>query len=136
MKARSTKTSKEIKYITKACKITDFTFKQALKELKKNKFKTEKELALFLEKTIRKQNANLAFRAIVASAKNSAEVHHKPSGKLKKGFLMIDLGAKYKNYCCDMTRTIYLGTPTKTEEALYNKVLENNLIRHLSIAVK
>jgi len=43
---------------------------------------------------------------------------------LKKGFLVVDFGVRYKGYCSDCTRTFYLyGKPTKEERKLYELVL-------------
>ena len=36
----------------------------------------------------------------------------------------MDLGVKHKNYCSDITRTVYLGKPSKKEKDDYNKVLK------------
>jgi Xaa-Pro aminopeptidase len=61
---------------------------------------------------------------VVAMQENAAEIHHKPdSTKLKKGFLVVDFGVKYKDLCSDCTRTFYLGKPSKKEKKLYDLVL-------------
>jgi len=38
--------------------------------------------------------------------------------------IVIDLGARYKNYCADMTRTVFLGKAAAKYKNLYNIVLE------------
>lgn len=104
-----------------ACKITDKIFQECINNFKL--FKTEKEVYNFLLKKIRENNCKPAFKPIVAN--NHWEIHPKPrKNKLKKGFLIIDLGVKKDNYCSDMTRTIYLGKPSKKEIELYNLVLK------------
>ena len=118
------KTLKEIEKITKACQITDQAFSKIIAALKKGKFKTEKQVASFFINTIKEQGGYPAFRPIIASGKNSVEIHHRPSGKLKKGFLIIDIGATYKKYRADMTRTVYLGKPAKKEVEPYNLLLK------------
>jgi len=40
---------------------------------------------------------------------------------------VIDFGVKYKGYCSDITRTIYLGRPKKAEKKIYNLVLSSQL---------
>lgn len=119
------KTKQEIKYIQKACKITTILFKKLLKLLKKNQFKTEKQISLYLLHETKKMGLKPAFKPIVASAKGATEPHHLPTTiPLKKGFLIIDYGVRYKEYCADMTRTFYLGNPTKKDISLYTKVLK------------
>ena len=62
---------------------------------------------------------NLAFPAIVASGLNSAVPHYKSGKKkLKTGEpIVIDFGFKYKGYCSDFTRTVFLKKiPAKFEQ--------------------
>lgn len=118
----------EIKKIKKACSITDKILKQLIKELRKHSFKTELDIYIFLKQKTKENNCKLAFKPIVATASNAAEIHHKATNtKLKKGFLIIDFGVKYKGYCSDCTRTLYLGKPSKKEKELYNLVLQTQL---------
>lgn len=112
---------KEIKYIKWACKITDKIFKELFKNIKN--FKTEEEICNFLVKKTKENKCKLAFKPIVAN--NNWIIHPKPRKyKLKKGFLIIDFAVKYKGYCADETRTIYLGKPAKKDIKLYNMVLK------------
>lgn len=120
--------SSEINNIRKACQISDKILNQLIKEVKKHKFKTELDIANFLKNKTKQSKCKLAFKPIVAIGKNAAEIHHKPNKtKLTKGFLVIDFGVKYKGYCSDTTRTLYLGKPSKKEKQLYNLVLEAQL---------
>ncbi len=125
---RQQKTAEEVDKIQKACQITSTAFAALLKELelpkKKLKLKTELEAVEFLEGQFRVQGAEPAFPTIVAMGKNAAIPHHLPDNtKLTKGFLVIDFGAKYQQYCADMTRTVYLGKPTKKEKEFYDLLL-------------
>ncbi len=121
---RTQKTDFEIKLIKKACQITDFAFSELVKELKKSKLKTEKEVAFYLEQKMAEKGAEPAFPTIVAMGKNAAVPHHVTSNsKLKRGFLLLDFGAKYKNYCSDMSRVLFLGTARKSEKETYNLLL-------------
>ena len=106
----------------KACKITDEILQLCIRSIKQ--FKTEKDIDKFLRRETKKRKCKIAFPPVVAIGKNAAEIHHKPnSTKLRKGFLVIDFGVKFNGYCSDMTRTIYLGNPSKKEKAIYAKVL-------------
>ncbi|MBT4804711.1 M24 family metallopeptidase [Candidatus Woesearchaeota archaeon] len=125
MELRSTKTNEERKCITKACQITDFAFQELIKELPKKRLKTEQEVADFLERKIKSRGGELAFPTIVAMGKNAAVPHHLTSQQiLKRGFLLLDFGAKYDYYCADMSRVLFLGTPNKEEIKMYNLLLE------------
>jgi len=39
-------------------------------------------------------------------------------------FVVIDFGVVYQGYMSDMTRTIYIGTPSEEEKKLYSLVLK------------
>jgi len=115
----------EIRKIKKACSITDKIFRILIKKLKNKEFKTELDIYNFLKQKIKENDCTLAFKPVVATAKNAAIIHHKANNtKLKKRFLKIDFGVKYKGYCSDCTRTFYLGKPSKKEKRLYKLVLD------------
>ncbi len=121
-KIREIKTKKEIKIIKRACKISDKILKTAIKNIKK--FRTETELAACLEYEAKKLGCDLAFPPVVASGKNSAVPHHTPKNTKLMGFCVIDFGVKYKGYCSDTTRTVYIGKPGKREKYIYNLLLK------------
>ena len=123
---RLTKTLSEQSKISKACSITSVAYNHLLEELPHKKLKTEQDVALFIERHFRQAGAEVAFPTIVAMGKNAATPHHITSNKkLSRGFLLIDFGAKYGNYCADMTRVVFLGTPNKKEETIYNLLLNS-----------
>ena len=128
---RQNKSDSEIKNIKKAVAETEEIFISLIREFKK--FKTEKQIADFIKEQIKKKGFEQSFEPIAASGKNSAIPHAIPTNKLNKGFCILDFGVKYKNYCADMTRTIYVGTPTEKEAETYFKVLEvqQNAIKKL-----
>ena len=99
---RTVKEPKEIELVRMAVKIT----KDAQKDLE---FvgKTEKQVASHIDIKFREQRADNAFDTIVASGENGFFIHHTPSEKkINKGELVIlDSGAKHKDYCADLTRT-------------------------------
>jgi len=118
---RGVKTEEEIKYIKKACTITDTIFSRLMGNFN---FVTEKEVAEYLEQQIKKYSDGKAFPVIVAAGKNGAEPHHTPDNTVLSGFVVIDFGVVYKKYRSDMTRTIYIGTPHKEERKLYHTVVK------------
>ncbi|MBS3165765.1 aminopeptidase P family protein [Candidatus Woesearchaeota archaeon] len=123
---RSLKVPEEITKISRACKITSDAFNDLIKELKTKKLKTEQDVSLFLESEFRRRGGEVAFPTIAAMGKNAAIPHHITSNqKLHKGFLLIDCGASYQHYNADMTRMIYLGTPSVSEKAFYALLLKS-----------
>ncbi len=119
---RAVKTEKEIALLKKACMLTDQIIHKTFWNFRN--FSTEAEVSAFMLNEINRQGLGVSFKPIVASGKNACEAHHEPDNKpLRKGFCVIDFGVKYKGYHADMTRTIYIGTPTKKEVELYYKVL-------------
>ena len=122
---RMIKTKSEIKIIKKACKITAKIWKEMCNSFKT--FKTEEDIKIYIEDKARKYASGPSFSTIVGSGKHGAIPHHTTTKqKLKKGFCVIDFGIKYKNYISDVTRTVYIGNPTKKEIEDYNKVLRAN----------
>lgn len=122
---RKQKTEAEIKRISTASKITTAAFQTFIDNYSPKRFKTELEVAFFLEKQIRQQRAELAFPTIVASAEHSAIPHSVTSkAKLKTGFLQFDFGAKYQNYCSDMSRVLFLGKISPEQREHYNLLLK------------
>lgn len=121
---RMQKTEEEIERINKACKITTNAFNELIGSYSPKQFKTEADVACFLEKKIKEQGAEPAFPIIVASGTNSSVPHHQTSNfKLRKGFLQLDFGAKYKNYCSDMSRVLFLGVGSREQRERYNLLL-------------
>lgn len=123
---RKIKTREEINLIKKAVEIGDKAVYLILKIIKPGL--TEK----FIQRKIIEIMEDLgaegpAFLPIVASGQGSAEPHHLAlNKKIKKGeILLIDLGAKYKGYCSDISRTFFIGRAPLRFKKIYNIVLEN-----------
>jgi len=127
-KQRAIKDNEEIKYITKACNITDDCFEYLLNYIKIGM--TEKQIANAIERFFRINGADgLAFDTIVASGQNSSMPHSVPSDrKIEHGdVITIDMGCKYNGYCSDMTRTIFVGEVQEEVKQIYNLVLKNQI---------
>ncbi len=113
----------EIEKIKKACKITDAIFakictRQGLVQM------TEIELRDFILWEMKKRGLKPSFPPIVTGGVRAGnEIHPKPTDKKLSGFVIIDFGVIYQKYMSDMTRTIYLGKPTKKEIAIYTQLL-------------
>jgi len=125
LELRSIKTEVEINFLKKAAKLTDLALQQIISQLKSNQFNTENDLKLFLQQFALKYKTELSFPPIIASGKDNHNPHHQTSNKrLSPGFLLLDFGISYHNYCSDMTRMVYLGNPTQKEIEFYNFLLK------------
>ncbi|MBW2976294.1 Xaa-Pro peptidase family protein [Candidatus Woesearchaeota archaeon] len=134
LKLRQIKTNKEILILKKSCNYAGKILKKAICGFKD--FKTEADVAAFLEYETKKLGLDIAFKPVVASGINGSMPHHEPKNvKLKKGFCVIDFGVKYKGYCSDITRTIYLGNISKREREIYKFLLgvQKNTVRNIKI---
>lgn len=121
---RAIKTPQEIEYIKKAQEITDKTFHDLLPIIHEGI--TETELAGTLESLLYVNGADdLAFTSIVAFNENSSMPHAiRTEKKLENhSVITLDFGAKYHNYCSDMTRTVFFGNPSEEYKKTYNTVL-------------
>ncbi len=122
LELRTIKTDKEAGFLKNSCNYADEILQKAIKNFKD--FKTESEAAAFLIHETIKNGLELSFNPIVASGSNGSMPHHVPSNiRIKKGFCVLDFGVKYKGYCSDMTRTIYIGNPSRKEKEIYNMLL-------------
>ena len=127
-KMRTIKDDNEIAKIRRACEITDNCFTHLLEYIKVGM--TERQIAFEIEKYFIENGASgLAFDTIVASGENSSKPHAVPTNrKIQSGDnITIDFGAKYKGYCSDMTRTIFVGSVSDEVRNLYNFILEGQL---------
>lgn len=122
---RRVKDATEIAYLERAQQITDQAFSELLGWVHAGM--TEKELANELEYSMRKLGATgIAFSTIAASGPHSSMPHAVPTDKeLQPGeFVVIDFGARYGDYCADMTRTIAIGEPSQEMRRIYDTVLD------------
>ncbi len=122
---RLTKSEEEIKLIKKAAEISDEVFGEIQKMIKPGI--TEREIAIEIDYQLKKKGARRAsFEVIVAAGENGA-LPHAISGdyKIKEGdMITIDMGAQYKGYCSDMTRTFAVGEPSQEMKKIYKIVKE------------
>ena len=129
-KAREVKDGDEIAKIRRAVSIT----KRALTGIPEyfQAGMKEKQLASILDSLQARYGADgNAFQSIVSFGANSAMPHHLPDNTRLKpnSTVLIDVGARYKNYCSDITRTFFFkpdktSTKYKRMQRIY-KIVEN-----------
>lgn len=127
-KMRMYKSEEEIKKIVKSQRINEKIFDGIIRMIKPGKTK-ELDLAAEIEYRIKKEGGEPAFPPIVATGSNSALPHAKPGNRvIKRGKpLKIDMGVKYRGWCSDMTRTLWVGAkPDEKFKKIYQIVFDAN----------
>jgi Xaa-Pro aminopeptidase len=121
---RSLKDSEEAASIRKAAAITARAFDRAVRRIRPGM--TESELTGILDMEMRRLGAKVGFDTIIAFGPNASRPHHQPGPrKLKEtDTVLIDFGARYNGYCCDITRSFPVGKPTAAWRKAYQVVEE------------
>ena len=125
---RMIKDEDALQCILAAQKIAEDAFDYILGEIKAGK--TEKEIQLALDFYMLSHGADaLSFETICVSGANSSMPHGVPTDKkIENGdFLTMDYGAVVNGYHSDMTRTVFIGTPTEEQKKVYDTVLAAQL---------
>jgi len=120
---RQTKDKEEIQLIREACKIADVGIKAAQETIRPGL--TEKELAAEVEYAMRKAGSDgVAFETIVACGACCAYPHGTVMGRTicEGDFVVVDLGATYRFYRSDITRTFVAGKPTERQQKIFDAV--------------
>lgn len=122
---RKIKDEEEVALIHKAAEITSRGMKKALEIIKPGL--KEWEIAAEVEYEMRKAGSSgVAFDTIVCSGPESSFPHGGLGEReIKYGDLVvIDIGAKYRGYCADMTRTVVAGNPSERQKHLLETLSE------------
>lgn len=122
---RIVKENEEIENIRNACKIVDKVLDSLIKDIKWGV--SEKDFVVELEYKLKKEGSGeLPFPPIVAGGVRASFPHAIPTNeKIKEGeFLVIDCGASYKGYVCDLTRTIGKNIIDEGKKKIYNLVFD------------
>jgi Xaa-Pro aminopeptidase len=127
VKIREIKDEGEITNLRRACKIADQCLEEIVKTIKIGT--SEKEISFKIELWLKEKYHDLSFYPIVAIDKNSATPHYDTRNgndeKVKKNsIILIDYGAKFRDYHSDTTRMIFTGTPTSEMANIYNSLLD------------
>jgi len=119
---RSVKDESELATIRSAAAIAAGAFQRAVLQARPGI--TESELAGILDLEMRRQDAKVSFETIVAFGPNASRPHHQPSQRVlrERDTILIDFGAKYNGYCCDITRSFAFGKPTAAYSRAYEVV--------------
>lgn len=122
---RLIKDEDELRLMKQAARLGVDLFHELLPQIQSGMQETA--LAAQLEHSARSRGAEgMSFETIVAGGRRSALPHGRATSQRlpRKGFLTIDFGVILNGYCSDMTRTVFLGQPTRRERFTYDSVLE------------
>lgn len=126
-KLRAIKQPEEIQAIKKAIKITSDAFeyvKQKLPQLK-NEYEIEAEFTYYFKMNGAKGHA---YDPIIAGGKNACTLHYnRNTDKLKKGLILLDIGARADGYAADITRTWAVGDISKRQQQVHAAVEKAHL---------
>ena len=121
---REVKSAAELGMIRHAIAVTGDGIRQALKDCKPGRY--EYELQAAVESGMRRGGAEgVAFPSIIGSGPNSLILHYDENDRqmLKGEVVVIDVGAEYRGYAADVTRTIPVSGKFSSEQRkIYNIV--------------
>ena len=120
---RKVKDEKEIEFMRKAAELTSEGMSVAYETVKPGV--KEYEVAAEIEYAMRKRGSyGTGFETIVASGPCSAFPHGGCSGReiCEGDLVVVDVGATYRFYRSDMTRTLVAGKPSEKQKKLYQVV--------------
>jgi len=132
---RAVKDARELELLSRAIEIGDQAFDEVSATLEPGV--TEAEVAWRIEQAMRTRGAEaVSFDTIVACGPSAALPHHRAGDdELRKGeTIVIDMGARYRGYCGDLTRTIVIGQPDDHFRRVYDTVLAAQLTAIETIA--
>ncbi len=119
---RTLKDNKEIKALEASLSVIEAVLDEAIGRLKPGV--SEQEAAWWIIEGLKNRGAAPAFPPIVASGPNASKPHAVPTTRRLKAreTIILDVGARVEGYCSDITRTVWLGRPTKKFEEIYAAV--------------
>jgi Xaa-Pro aminopeptidase len=124
-KLRSVKTALEIEVMKIDAEITAAGFNRVLKFLKSDCWEHEIE-AEFIHEFVKRRSRGFAYSPIIGSGSNACVLHYLENNKqcISGDLVLIDVGAEYANYACDVTRCFPVnGKFTDRQREVYESVL-------------
>lgn len=125
LRMRSIKQPIELQAMQQAIDITVDTLKDVTRKL--SKYDYEYQIEADITHGFRRRGAlGHSFNPIVASGANTCKLHYGTNNDSLDSarMLYMDIGAEYRHYAADITRTYFLEKPNKRERQVYNAVVE------------
>ena len=126
--ARMVKDDDELTLLRNAVNLGASLFETALQTIRPGV--PETEVAAEMEYAARRAGAEgMSFETIIAAGARSALPHGRASDAAipARGFVVCDFGVILAGYCSDMTRTVFVGDPTREEREQYEAVRQAQL---------
>ncbi|MGB3977087.1 MAG: aminopeptidase P family protein [bacterium] len=124
---REIKSSEEVARISSAIELTHKGIEQVLRYIRPGV--PEYELEAHFNFELHRSGTNPAFSGIIASGKNATVLHYNAMKDVLKPdeLILLDLGAEYKHYSADISRTFPInGKFSSKQRDIYSVVLEAN----------
>lgn len=124
---RLIKSQDEIEKMGKAIHVTNKAIQNMMTNAKAGM--GENEIEAYFDFVLKTNNCVHAFPSIVGSGKNGTILHYRENNQTAEdnSLVLCDLGAAYRYYCADITRTFPVnGKFTERQKQIYNIVLEAN----------
>jgi len=124
---RVIKDESEIEKLRKAAKLADEVMGEIIDYISPGI--TEGDIKKKIEELFMQKGADgLSFEPIIASGPNSSMPHYCEDSRViqEKDIIILDLGCKYKSYCSDISRTVFVGGITDEEKKVYDIILRAN----------
>ncbi len=125
---RMFKSDDEINDLKKAINITELGLERIMKSIKVRENESQVQ-ADFIHEITLQGSEGYSFNTILANGENATVLHYENNDSEldKENLILCDLGALYKNYGADITRTYPVsGTFTDRQKAIYEVVLKCN----------
>ncbi len=119
--SRMIKDEYEIECTREACRVGDLIIDEIEKQVKKNKIKTETDVALLIERMLRENGCQrTGFDTLAAGPDRSFAIHAFPGYTAAEwpaqGLSILDFGVVYNGYTSDTTVTVAKGPLTQEQE--------------------
>ncbi|MBB6217452.1 Xaa-Pro aminopeptidase [Anaerosolibacter carboniphilus] len=124
---RIIKTEEEGDRLREAAKLADKVFEELVHFIRPGM--QEKDIKVRIEELFMKMGADgLSFEPIVASGPNSSKPHYNRDTRYieEKDIIILDFGCKYRGFCSDLSRTVFIGGISEEEKKIYDIIYQSN----------
>lgn len=124
---RLLKTAEEADCLRKAAEIADRVMGETIRYIRPGL--TERDIKKKIEELfIEHGGEGLSFDPIVASGPNTSRPHYNKDGRVieEKDVIILDMGCRYKGFCSDISRTVFVGEPTEEQRKIFDIVVDAN----------
>lgn len=127
-KTRLIKDEEELALMRASSRKNDETIRAVIGKLQRGMNELE-GAGLYLTESAARGSSGPSFEPLICYGANCAEPHHSSDAvsTLKEGdAVILDVGLTWKDYCSDMTRTVFCGQPTDEQRRVYDLVRAAN----------